>query len=93
MREPRYPLLRVVFCLVRRPFEQTRFGFSCFVVWVVGWTGGGRPAHSLPEGKGRDVPLVPHPPTRGPNECFPALGQSLVGACKRARTIGSLCGC
>ena len=26
------------------------------------------------------VPLVPHPPTRGPNECFPALEQSLVGA-------------
>jgi hypothetical protein len=86
MREPRYPLLRVVFCLwSRRPFGQTRFRFSLVVLFgLCGLDRGWPAAHSrlLPGGRrGREgVPLVPHPPTRGPNECFPARGQSLVGA-------------
>ena len=48
MREPRYPLLRVVFCLwSRRPFGQTRFRFSLVVVWVV-WVGQGVAGRTLP---------------------------------------------
>ena len=72
--------------VVAAPFraDPLSLQFDC-VVWVV-WVGQGVAGRTLPAPsrrgrRGREgVPLVPHPPTRGPNECFPARGQSLVGA-------------
>ena len=72
--------------VVAAPFraDPLSLQFGC-VVWVV-WVGQGVAGRTLPGllpgGKrgGEGVPLVPHPPTRGPNGCFPARGQSLVGA-------------
>lgn len=48
MREPRYPLLRVVFCLCsRRPFGRTRFRFSLLVWFGLCELDRGRPAAAL----------------------------------------------
>ena len=56
MREPRYPLLRVVFCLwSRRPFGQTRFRFSLVVLFgLCGLDRGWPAAHSRPPSRGKE---------------------------------------
>jgi len=82
-------LLRVVFCLVRRPVEQTAVALVCLCLGCE--LDRGRPTETPRLGGAR--PAGPPPPDPWAKECFPALRQSLVGACKRARTVGSLCGC
>ncbi len=65
MREPRYPLLRVVFGLPAPLSRAAVHSFRQFVVWVVSWTGGGQPqGHAQAEARVLIVgcdPLVPHP--------------------------------
>jgi len=99
-------LLRVVICFGAALSRLLCFSLRCGL--GVGETGGGQDGKRLSHAarrpvrvrqgfvfgvEGRPAPLVPHPPTRGPDECFPALRQSLEGACKRTRTVGSLWGC
>jgi hypothetical protein len=64
---------------VRRSFERVPLWLQFLIVFGLCELDRGWPTDRAVRRR-RDVPLVPHPPTRGPNECFPALRQSLVGA-------------